>query len=116
MTFIVESFKTTIDGMWNVNSNPWIYATAIICILTPMAWERNIAKFAFSYVMGVIFVVWATLVVTGYCFGLLYNNPKLGPNIEAINEKGYLTTLGMCIYSFEGIGVVMPIMHACDSP
>ena len=40
----------------------------------------------------------------------------VGPNIEAFNEKSYSVTVGFAIYSFEGIGIVMPIMQACESP
>ena len=27
-----------------------------------------------------------------------------------------MITLGFAIYSFEGIGIVMPVMHACEKP
>ena len=116
MTFIVESSKTTIDKAYGVNSNPWIYAAVVICILTPIAWERNIAKFAFTFLIGILLILLSVIVVSFYCFGILYEKKELGPGIEAINTSGYLTTLGMTIYSFEGIGVVMPIMHACECP
>ena len=33
-----------------------------------------------------------------------------------INEQSYAVTLGFAIYSFEGIGIVMPVMHACETP
>ena len=116
IAFIVASLKTTVDAAWGVDSNPWLYATAVICILTPIAWERNIARFAFTYLIGVLLLVWASLVVSFHCFGMLSEDRKLGPNVEAIRPEGYLTTLGMAVYSFEGIGVVMPIMHACEHP
>ena len=116
MTFIVSSCKTTVDYIYDVDSNPWIYAACIICILTPISWERNIAKFAFTFMIGTILLLWAVIVVTFTCFGILYEKKELGEGIVPINTSGYLTTLGMTIYSFEGIGVVMPIMHACDSP
>ena len=41
---------------------------------------------------------------------------EFGPNLEMINEKSYLVTLGFAIYSYEGIGIVMPVMHACADP
>ena len=34
----------------------------------------------------------------------------------AFNSENYLITIGYCIYSFEGIGVVMPIMQSCAEP
>ena len=36
--------------------------------------------------------------------------------MEMINERTYSVALGFAIYSFEGIGIVMPVMHACDNP
>ena len=99
-----------------MNTSPWIYASFLICILTPLAWERNIAKFAFTFLIGCLLLLWGLLVVSFYCIGILYEKKELGPGIEPLNTTGYLTTLGMAIYSFEGIGIVMPVMHACDSP
>ena len=116
IAFIVEALKATVDHAWGLNTNPWLYAAGVIAVLTPIAWERNIAKFAFTYMIGVCLLVWATLVASVYALGMLKDEGKLGPGIEAIRPEGYLTTLGMAVYSFEGIGVVMPIMHACDCP
>jgi proton-coupled amino acid transporter len=36
--------------------------------------------------------------------------------VVAVNETGVLTMLGFAIYSYEGIGVVMPIMQSAESP
>ena len=81
MTFIVASCKTTVDQLYDVNSNPWLYAAALICILTPIAWERNIAKFAFTFLIGCVLLFWAVLVVSFYCFGMLYEKKEFGPDI-----------------------------------
>jgi hypothetical protein len=43
----------------------------------------------------------------------------LGENIEIINFNSaskIFQTIGYTIYVFEGIGVVMPIMQACENP
>ena len=116
VAFMVESGKSTVDKMFDIDTNPWVYATAIICILTPMAWERDITKFAFTFLIGCLLIVWGLVVVSFYATGVLYEEKKFGPDIQALNTNGYLTTLGMTIYSFEGIGIVMPVMHSCENP
>ena len=33
-----------------------------------------------------------------------------------LNESSYITTLGITIYCYEGIGIIMPVMAACEKP
>ena len=88
----------------------------LVVILTPIAWVRNIAKFAFTYLIGIILIFWSVIVVSGYAISTLAENKAVGPEIKFINTDGYLTTLGMTVYCYEGIGMLMPIMHASESP
>lgn len=48
--------------------------------------------------------------------GIKLYNDGLGPDIEAINHEKMFSTIGFAIYTFEGIGIMMPIMQACDCP
>ena len=114
--FIIESMKTTVDKAFDLDTNHWVYAVGLIVILTPVAWVRNIARFAFTYLVGIILIFWCVIVVSGYAISTLRENKELGPEIKAINSDGYLTTLGMTVYCYEGIGMLMPIMHASESP
>ncbi len=34
--------------------------------------------------------------------------------VELINKKTWLTMIGSAIYSFEGVGVVLPILDVCE--
>ena len=40
----------------------------------------------------------------------------MAEGIKFINENDYLNALGMSIYCFEGIGIVMPVMHSSQDP
>jgi len=40
----------------------------------------------------------------------------MGPGLVPVNDQRYQLFIGFAIYSFEGIGVVMPIMHSCSEP
>ena len=79
--FIIESMKTSVDKLLGIDSNHWLYAAGLMVVLTPVAWVRNIAKFAFTYLIGILLIVWGVIVVTGYAIGTLTENEKIGPDI-----------------------------------
>ena len=52
VSFMARSLKTTMDSTFTINSNIAIYGAILVCIMTPVAWVRNFAKFSFSYMIG----------------------------------------------------------------
>ena len=86
-------------------------------ILIPIAWVRNISKFSFTFLIGNLMMISTVLIVSmtlaqkfidrGYTFGR---------NIVPMNYDSYWSMVGFSCYAYEGIGVVMPIMSACDCP
>ena len=44
----------------------------------------------------------------------MQNGP--GPDIVAYNQSGFWSTVGFVIYSFEGIGIVMPVLAKAREP
>lgn len=110
ITFLYTTFKGTVDTVIGIETSPVIYIVMFTLILTPMAWVRNIAKFSFTYFLGVIFVFSTVIVVTCYAVNMMVDQGGKGPDVMFFDQAGYLSTMGMCIYCYEGIGVVMPIM------
>lgn len=114
--FIVSSFKITVDTLFSVDSNPWIYGGVIVLIYTPISWVRNIAKFSFTFMLGNILILMAVLFVSVYCCMVLARQDGIAEGVKLINENEYLTAVGMSVYCFEGIGIVMPVMHSSEDP
>lgn len=109
--FIMKTFKNTIDALFDVDTNLWVYGLILICIYTPISWVRNIAHFSVTYLLGNLLILLAVLFVSVYCFMTLGRQDGIGEGIKFINENEYMGAVGMSIYCFEGIGIVMPIMH-----
>ena len=65
--FIVNSFKITIDTLFETDSNPYYYGAIIVAIYTPISWVRNIAKFSFTFMLGNLLILLAVLFVSVYC-------------------------------------------------
>ena len=76
---------------------------------------RRIEKFAFTYIFAdiLIFVTAITIIV----FATIHIKEKgyqWGVGVEILNENTWLTMIGSAIYSFEGVGVVLPILDICE--
>ena len=113
--FISNTFKMTIDTLWGIETNIWVYGAIIIAVFIPFSWVRNIGKFSFTFMLGNLLVLMAVLFVSVYCC-MLINRDGIGEDIKFINPDGYQSAIGMAIFSYEGIGIVMPIMHQSESP
>ena len=112
MSFIIGSIKTTIDDYYEIESNEYIFIGFLVMILTPLAFVRNIAKFSFTFLIGVLLILMSFFVCSIFCFKQMYEQEGMGPDIVLFNSQNYGLAIGFAIFNFEGIGVVMPIMYA----
>ena len=94
----------------------WTIAYFLMAILIPISWVRNISKFSFTFLIGNTLILSTLIIVTIVLSVRLYENGELGPGIQAVNGNEYWGMVGFSCYAFEGIGVVMPIMSACECP
>ena len=51
-----------------------------------------------------------------FSFKLMAEQQGVGPDIFAANYDTALVTIGFALYSFEGIGIVMPVLQCCSTP
>ena len=84
-------------------------------ILVPIAWVRNISSFSFSFLVGNLCIITTVIVVIFY-LSYDFNRDGFGPGIIPWNHDKYWSMVGFSCYTYEGIGVVMPIMSNCACP
>ena len=113
ITFMIASNKTTIDSLFSVDSNLIYYCMAVCICCTLLSWVRNLAKFSFTFMVGNLLILITTLYVTGYASKML-TAEGAGPGTVFFNPVGYMGTLGISVYCYEGIGIVMPVMATCE--
>lgn len=90
-----------------------------MCILIPIAWVRNISKFSFTFLLGNTLILTTVIIVSVVLIHTFINREpgeKFGPDIVPLNSDHYWSMIGFSCYAYEGIGVVMPVMSACDCP
>ena len=99
-----------------VETDTWPYMVFAIIILTFMAWIEDIKKFNITFLIGNLLIFTTIAFVSVYCIILLQDQGGPGPGIVAYNPSGFWATVGFAIYSYEGIGIVMPVLATAKEP
>lgn len=115
-SFITQSFQSIIKSQFGIDMEIWTIDFVMLAILIPISWVRNISKFSFTFLIGNSLILSTIIIVTVVLSFRLYDQGELGPGILPINHSELWSMVGFSCYAYEGIGVVMPIMSACDCP
>ena len=113
LSFFMQSIKSTVDSLFQLETSMMPYAIAVCIIFSTISWVRDLAKFSFTFIVGNILIITAVIFVTVQANKLMGEQNGTGPDFNFINSD-FLTTLGFSIYTYEGIGIVMPVMATCE--
>ena len=94
----------------------WPYFVGVVVVLTLIAWVEDIKKFSMTFLVGNLLILSTVITVSVYCFWLLNEQGGPGPGIVPYDPSGFWVTVGFAIYSYEGIGIVMPILAKAREP
>ncbi|KAL4865777.1 hypothetical protein BDV12DRAFT_199853 [Aspergillus spectabilis] len=86
-----------------------------LVLLIPLAMIRNISK------LGPIALVADAFILFGlgyiYCYDITSLASRgMAPNVELFNSSSFTLTIGSCIFTFEGIGLILPIQSSMKRP
>lgn len=117
VSFITQAWKSIAKEVFGYEADIWVFAGALMCILIPIAWVRDIGKFSFTFLLGNLLILSTVIIVSiVLLIKLKGSGGEFAESIEAINGNEYWAMIGFSCYAYEGIGVVMPIMQACECP
>ncbi|KAL2812635.1 transmembrane amino acid transporter protein-domain-containing protein [Aspergillus granulosus] len=86
-----------------------------LLVLIPLALIRNISK------LGPVALVADAFILFGLGYIYFYDIASLaargpGPGVELFNSTSFTLTIGSCIFTFEGIGLILPIQSSMKRP
>ena len=85
-------------------------------MLTLIAWVEDIKRFSATFLIGNILIFATVITVSVYCVFIFNEQGGPGPDLMAYNPSGFWATVGFAIYSYEGIGIVMPVLAKAREP
>jgi proton-coupled amino acid transporter len=84
-------------------------------IIVPLSFIRNISKLGPAALLADIFIIFGIGYIYYFDISALATRGIAEP-IALFNPKGYTLTLGASIFTFEGIGLILPIQSSMRKP
>mmetsp|Transcript_31258 Transcript_31258/g.42484 ORF Transcript_31258/g.42484 Transcript_31258/m.42484 type:complete len:86 (+) Transcript_31258:750-1007(+) len=82
---------------------------------TPLCWVRKIEKFNKTHIFADVMIL-VTLVSIIIYASVYASNNGWATDMKPINTKLFPDAIGFAIYSFEGVGIVIPLYEVCACP
>lgn len=110
--FIASQTTGIIEMTFDVvvpDSYKWIYAPICFIILYPLVLFRKIQVFAKFHVFGDVMIALLIVTCLAYATKGVATDGWKDENLPLFNKKEWPNCIGFAVYSFEGIGVIIPI-------
>ncbi|KIX99589.1 uncharacterized protein Z520_04222 [Fonsecaea multimorphosa CBS 102226] len=108
------SFEVAVSkGLAPVSTNVLI-ALQLIALI-PLAFIRNISKLGPAALVADVFILLGLAYIYYYDISSLADL-GLNPTVQLFNPQHYTLTIGSAIFTFEGIGLILPIQSSMREP
>ncbi|CAO3632469.1 unnamed protein product [Cunninghamella echinulata] len=118
LIFISENIGLVVDQLSQCQG-PFpssIYIWLVLFIIIPITWVRKIAKLSWNAILADVFILFGLVSVLYFTSVQINQQNGLGPNIAYIDTANFPLFIGTSVFSFEGIGMVIPIIQGMKEP
>jgi len=115
--FVADNLKAFADAVSH-NASPLSTKDLIalqLLILVPMALIRNISKLGPAAMIADVFIILGLVYIWYYDIAFLTAH-GIAESVVLFNPSSYTLTIGAAIFTFEGIGLILPIQSSMKEP
>lgn len=87
-----------------------------VVVLTPLSWIRNISKLGPVALLADVFILIGLGYIYYYDIATMAARHGLEPSVQLFNPNSFTLTIGSCIFTFEGIGLILPVQSSMKRP
>lgn len=110
------SFLIAVTHGGAANVSTAVLIASQLVILIPLAFIRNISKLGPVALLADIFILIGLTYIYYYDIATLASQHGLHPSVQLFNPRDFTLTIGSAIFTFEGIGLILPIQSSMKKP
>ncbi|SAM07194.1 hypothetical protein [Absidia glauca] len=117
LIFISENLGLVVDQLSHCQ-RPFpanVFIWLVLLIIVPITWVRKIAKLSWNAIIADVFILFGLVSVIYFTSDQITQHGP-GPNLRMINSNDFALMIGTAVFSFEGIGMVVPIIQGMKHP
>lgn len=116
--FTAENLASFLDAVTSSPTAP-LSGKALIAVqlvvLIPLALIRNISKLGPAALLADVFILFGLVYIWYYDIATLASQ-GIHPTVQLFNPRDFTLTIGSAIFTFEGIGLLLPIQSSMAHP
>ncbi|KAI9254076.1 transmembrane amino acid transporter protein-domain-containing protein [Sporodiniella umbellata] len=115
--FISGNLVNAVDVLSNCTSHiaEKYYIWFPLIILIPCSLVRHLAKLSFAVILADVLILFGLICIIYFTADQL-KNFGVGPNVAPVNPENFALMIGTATFSFEGIGLIIPIVESMKQP
>ncbi|KAI8092619.1 transmembrane amino acid transporter protein-domain-containing protein [Halteromyces radiatus] len=117
LIFVSENLGLVVDQLSHCHRafEAPLFIWLVLLIIIPITWVRKIARLSWNAIIADVFILFGLISVIYFTSDQITHNGP-GPNIRMINTSDFALMIGTAVFSFEGIGMVVPIIQGMKEP
>ncbi|KAG1413654.1 hypothetical protein G6F58_007367 [Rhizopus delemar] len=117
LIFISENIGIVVNTVNNCNVpfDAKYYTWIVIAVIVPVCWIRKIARLSYIAILADVFIAFNLVCVLYFTSNQISHN-GFGENVILINQKDFGLMIGTATFSYEGIGMILPIVEGMKHP
>ncbi|ODQ77447.1 hypothetical protein BABINDRAFT_163467 [Babjeviella inositovora NRRL Y-12698] len=115
IVFVAENLRALAQSLLSTELSIRLCIGAQVTLFLPLCLTRQIGKLSVSALIANAFIFLGIIYV--YCYsGYLVFTRGVAPDVAAFNAESWTIFVGTAIFSYEGIGLLLPIEAAMEKP
>ncbi|KAL3231201.1 Vacuolar amino acid transporter 3 [Nakaseomyces bracarensis] len=114
--FTATNFQVFTKNVFNADLGIGVFILLQVVIFLPLALTRNIAKLSGTALIADLFILLGLIYVYWFSISQVSHNGVASETMLVFNRVDWSLFIGTAIFTFEGIGLLIPIQESMKNP